>query len=76
MRVSLGGHHIPSKTVRRRQLRCFENFWQIYRPLADAWSILDNSNTKPRLILNLSDFLLKSEMEKQLFSKKFLKGKI
>jgi predicted ABC-type ATPase len=75
-RVSLGGHDIPSKTVKRRQLRCFENFWQIYRPLADSWNILDNSKSKPQLVINLNDFLLKSEKEKQLFLKKFLKGKV
>ena len=42
-RVAEGGHNIPSKTVRRRHLRCFENFWNIYRPLTDEWTVLDNS---------------------------------
>lgn len=37
-RVLQGGHHIPTHIVRRRHLRCFENFWNIYRELSDEWA--------------------------------------
>lgn len=73
-RVSLGGHHIPTSTVRRRQLRCFENFWQIYRPLADKWFVLDNSLVKPKLIYKSDSFLKLPNTEQDIISKKILKG--
>lgn len=73
-RVSEGGHNIPSKTVRRRHLRCFENFWNIYRPLVDEWTILDNSAVKPILILNSQKFEKMNPIEKEIFVKKFIKG--
>lgn len=75
-RVSLGGHNIPTVTVRRRQLRCFNNFWNIYRLLAEDWSILDNSKNKPVLILNRSEFLQKSDLEQRIFVNNFIKGKV
>lgn len=73
-RVSEGGHNIPSKTVRRRHLRCFENFWNIYRHLVDEWTILDNSTVKPKLILNSHKFEKMHQNQKDKFIKKFVKG--
>ena len=75
-RVAQGGHHIPTKTVKRRQLRCFENFWSIYRLLADEWTILDNSGVKPQLIQNSDLYNRLSDVEKDKFAKKVLKGLI
>jgi len=75
-RVSLGGHHIPTMTVRRRHLRCFENFWTIYKPLADEWLILDNSTTKPKLIHNSNSYEKLTAYEKNIFTKKILKGSL
>ena len=49
-RVRQGGHHVPRADI----LRCFTcgwaNFQQIYRPLADAWTVYDNSGDTPRLM--------------------------
>ena len=73
-RVEQGGHHIPTKTVRRRHLRCFENFWNIYRLLSDEWIILDNSKIKPKLIQKSRLFNKMSEREQTQFSKKAVKG--
>lgn len=73
-RVSQGGHHIPTKTVRRRHLRCFENFWNIYRPLSDEWLILDNSGSKPVLMQTSKQFHKMSDVDKEKFVKKFTKG--
>ena len=75
-RVSLGGHHIPTATVRRRYLRCFNNFWNIYRDFANDWFILDNSKTKPKLILNFKSYSQFSESQKNYFLKKFNAGKL
>ncbi len=73
-RVSLGGHHIPTNIVRRRHLRCFRNFWTIYKELSDEWTILDNSLNKPKFIQSLKSFNESSDIEKNNFAKKFIKG--
>lgn len=49
-RVRQGGHAVPTVDVRRRFSRSWENFQQIYRPLADAWTIYDNSVARPILL--------------------------
>lgn len=43
LRVQRGGHDIPEDVVRRRYARSLTNFFQIYLPLADSWSVCDNS---------------------------------
>jgi predicted ABC-type ATPase len=42
-RVRQGGHAVPEATVRRRYGRSLDNFFNIYRPIADSWLLLDNS---------------------------------
>ena len=42
-RVRQGGHGVPEATVRRRYGRSLGNFFNIYRPIADSWLMLDNS---------------------------------
>ena len=49
-RVQSGGHGIPEQVVRVRYERGLENFFQLYRPLADTWAVYDNSGNAPRLI--------------------------
>jgi predicted ABC-type ATPase len=73
-RVKQGGHNIPTKTVKRRHLRCFDNFWNIYRPMADEWMVLDNSEKKPKLVLNSKLYADLADIEKNKFQKKFVKG--
>jgi len=46
LRVSLGGHFIPDKDVIRRYYRSKNNFWHIYKDLADNWVIIYNSTTE------------------------------
>lgn len=48
-RVRQGGHDVPRADVLRRFARGWENFERIYRPLADVWTIYDNSGKLPRL---------------------------
>jgi len=50
LRVQNGGHHIPEATVRRRFGRSLPNFLRVYRPLADSWTIFDNSGDLPKMI--------------------------
>jgi len=46
-----GGHSVPETTVRRRYISGIANFFRLYMPLADRWSLFDNSgDAGPRLI--------------------------
>jgi len=49
-RVKQGGHDVPRGDVLRRFDRGWRNFKLIYRPLADAWTVYDNSGSKPVLL--------------------------
>jgi predicted ABC-type ATPase len=42
-RVKLGGHFVPEDTIRRRYQRGLKNFFTLYRPIADMWRMIDNS---------------------------------
>ncbi len=50
LRVRNGGHSIPDATVRRRFGRSLPNFLRVYKPLADSWTIFDNSGDVPEMI--------------------------
>jgi predicted ABC-type ATPase len=49
-RVREGGHHVPAEDVRRRFARGINNFFTLYEPLLDSWTLFDNSKAKPVLI--------------------------
>lgn len=49
-RVAAGGHNIPEATIRRRFKAGLENFHQLYSPLANTWTLYDNSGNEPKLI--------------------------
>jgi predicted ABC-type ATPase len=49
-RVRQGGHSVPAADVRRRFDRGWRNFQTIYRPLADAWAVYDNSDQYFRIL--------------------------
>jgi predicted ABC-type ATPase len=49
-RVRQGGHNVPRADVVRRFSRGWENFQSVYRPLADSWTVYDNSDRLPRLL--------------------------
>jgi len=42
-RVASGGHNIPEDTIRRRYERGRANFFDLYGPLADEWTVVDNT---------------------------------
>ena len=50
LRVRNGGHAIPEATVRRRFGRSLANFLRVYKPLANSWTIFDNSGDVPKMI--------------------------
>jgi predicted ABC-type ATPase len=50
-RVRAGGHFVEETVVRRRYAKGLTNFWRLYAPLSDAWSVYDNSwSSEPVLI--------------------------
>ena len=49
-RVRQGGHGVPRQDVVRRFDRGWKNFESVYRPLADDWSVYDNSGVSPTLL--------------------------
>ena len=49
-RVREGGHDVPRSDVIRRFARGWVNFERVYRPLADAWTVYDNSGQEPQLL--------------------------
>jgi predicted ABC-type ATPase len=50
-RARMGGHDVPESVVRRRYLRGVRNLFHLYQPLADTWTIFDNSDApSPRLV--------------------------
>lgn len=53
-RVQQGGHNVPRADVIRRFERGWKNFQNLYKPLADSWTIYDNSRDRPQVIDSLS----------------------
>jgi len=43
VRVQQGGHSVSAETVERRYWRGLRNFFRLYRPVADTWTLCDNS---------------------------------
>jgi len=49
-RVSLGGHYIPTDTIRRRCQRGIVNLFTMYMPLVNRWKVFDNYTNPPTLV--------------------------
>lgn len=69
-RVRAGGHGVPDATIRRRFKAGIRNFFQLYKPLVDAWRVYDNSEPKPKLIAKsnggLGETILSNEQWNQM----------
>src|SRR5690606_128020 len=50
LRVSLGGHHVPSEDVVRRYDRSLRHLLDDYLPLADEWGVWENWSPPARQI--------------------------
>lgn len=50
MRVNRGGHNVPVKDIKHRFKRSWINFQELYKPLADSWTIFDSSGEEPVVI--------------------------
>ncbi|MDO8178406.1 MAG: zeta toxin family protein [Undibacterium sp.] len=70
LRVKMGGHHIPSDVIERRYVRSIQNFRNLYLPLADEWSLFDNSKlADPLLIAEGFDKQATTIFEKESWNK-------
>jgi predicted ABC-type ATPase len=49
-RVKQGGHPVPPEDIARRFRRSWDNFERLYRPMADAWAVYENSGASPKLL--------------------------
>lgn len=49
-RVRAGGHNIPSDVVYRRYFAGIDNLFNIFLPIVDYWSIIDNTTT-PKIMV-------------------------
>ena len=49
-RVIMGGHDVPEHIIRRRFIRGWENFENIYKKIVDEWALYDNSGNRPIII--------------------------
>jgi predicted ABC-type ATPase len=50
LRIRQGGHSIPPDVIARRFVAGILNFETLYRPLVDAWQMIDNGGTTPQLL--------------------------
>ncbi len=50
LRVTQGGHNVPENVIRRRYDRSWRNFQEIYKNLADSWTIFDTSGKIPIIL--------------------------
>ena len=55
IRVLNGGHNIPKEDIFRRFYRSKENFWKIYKNIADEWNIFYNGTSEYILVAQSSD---------------------
>ena len=59
LRVTMGGHDVPAETVHRRYKRSVSNFLTLYLPLANDWTVYDNSSAQQaKLIASFADGIL------------------
>ena len=50
IRVASGGHNIPEDVIRRRYWAGIKNLYQLYLPICDYWTIIDNSTPPFQII--------------------------
>ncbi|MBD5299934.1 MAG: zeta toxin family protein [Duncaniella sp.] len=51
-RVSEGGHNIPPDVIVRRYHHGISNLFNLFMPIVDSWTIIDNTRCRPRVVAN------------------------
>jgi predicted ABC-type ATPase len=55
VRVTEGGHNIPTEVIERRYKLGLENLFKLFIPIVDSWIIFDNSSNDSNLISEVYD---------------------
>ncbi|MGY0039257.1 zeta toxin family protein [Pedobacter sp. NJ-S-72] len=56
-RVSNGGHHIPADVIERRYYRGIYNLYNLYMPVCDEWTLVNNNmDLAPEVIAKYDGF--------------------
>ncbi len=50
-RVQEGGHNIPEQVIRRRYWLGIKNLFEIFMPIVDSWSLIDNNDIHNRQVV-------------------------
>lgn len=65
-RVRQGGHNIPDEIVERRYYRGISNLLNLYIPVVDNWTVIDNMDLAPNIVakgsINEDKIILNSEL--------------
>jgi predicted ABC-type ATPase len=65
--VRLGGHDVAESLVRRRYSRGVQNFFRLYQPLADSWTVFDNSESNGPLLVAVGNTLTADIIQQELW---------
>lgn len=71
-RVKKGGHFVPDEDVIRRFHRSINNFWRVYKNLADAWFLYYNMS-KPVQIARGTKDIIEISVESELIYNNFFR---
>ena len=67
-RVRRGGHNVPEEIIRRRYFAGIQNFFTLYRPLANRWRIIDNGSAVPTVIAEGQRMVVQSIRDDETWS--------
>jgi predicted ABC-type ATPase len=67
-RVSNGGHNIPQEVIERRYFGGIKNLLNLYIPICDNWSIVDNMDLVPEVVADGSKDLLKTIINNDIWN--------
>ena len=68
-RVMMGGHGVPEETIRRPYQRSLENFFRLYRPIADGWEFYDNEKGTSARLSAIGDSRMELVDDESLWTK-------
>ncbi|MFA5804722.1 MAG: zeta toxin family protein [Melioribacteraceae bacterium] len=69
LRVESGGHNVPLKIIERRFINGRINFVKLYMPIADEWSIFDNSEKEIKPVAHKVEGKETEITDKEIFNK-------
>jgi predicted ABC-type ATPase len=68
-RVSLGGHNIPEDVICRRYFRGLLNFFKLYKPISNSWTVYNNSEFGNPVIIAKGYDEIEEIIDREIWSK-------